>query len=87
MEREAISKWLTEIHMQEYLNLFLENGYDCVEVIRDIKDEELAKIGISKAGHRKKILMGLDKLIQIESNYDTLPPGPLPGLKTNQFFF
>jgi hypothetical protein len=54
--------------MQDYSKLFLKNGFDdltyLIEGMRgetSIRDENLKEIGISKVGHRAKILLKLEE--------------------------
>ena len=47
-----IRAWLEKLGVDEYLNHFVSNGYDRMEVILEMTETELAEIGISKMGHR-----------------------------------
>jgi len=49
--------WLTEIvRLRIYYDLLIKNGYDDMESIRDITEDDLIHIGVKKLGHRKKII-------------------------------
>ena len=45
----------------KYVDLFLESGYDDMITIETMSEEELIDIGIEKRGHRKKILIFIQK--------------------------
>lgn len=60
---EEIRLWLTvTMKMPQYLPLFIRNGYDDMEIVREMTDSELSQIGIDKIGHRKKMLKYLHKM-------------------------
>eukprot|EP01084_Bolivina_argentea_P198932 340489_1 len=64
-EHMDIKYWLKvvdEIHYEEYYTLFVKNGYDSMSVIKTMNEQELVQIGINKVGHRKKIILAVDKL-------------------------
>jgi len=59
-EADMVRIWLTtKVKLPQYLPLFMEHGYDDMEVVREMNDAELRAIGIDKAGHRKRILREL----------------------------
>lgn len=47
----------------KYLKLFMQNGFDSMEIIADMNEEDLVEMGITKRGHRKYILQ---KVIQLQ---------------------
>eukprot|EP01084_Bolivina_argentea_P309252 534920_1 len=56
-EKEMISLWLNkDVKLAEYFDLFVENGFDKMEYIVYITEQDLIQIGINKLGHRKHIL-------------------------------
>ena len=46
----------------EYYRLFMNQGFDSMEVMRTLSAEDLKEIGIHKLGHRRKIMMKLTAL-------------------------
>lgn len=84
LEQESIIRWLTEMDFQEYIKLFFDNGFDSIEVIKAITEEDLTKMGISKPGHRKKILLSVNKIAELLEDYDFIPNAVIPG---RHFFF
>eukprot|EP01083_Nonionella_stella_P107771 312559_1 len=59
-----IMQWLTdEVHLPQYLECFVQNGYDKMVFIRDIADKnQLKEIGIEKSGHQTRILAQIQLL-------------------------
>ena len=52
---------LTRIGLVQYYENFIENGYDCMEFMQEIKDEGgLMEIGINNGHHRSLILSEID---------------------------
>eukprot|EP01083_Nonionella_stella_P280729 955016_1 len=58
-EMNTVVNWLkNELDLSEYVDMFLEHGFDDMNVIIKTMDEQdLIDIGIHKKGHRKKILL------------------------------
>lgn len=50
---DAFDAWFQENNLNSFKQIFLDNGYDELEVVAAITDDELCEIG----GHRKKILL------------------------------
>lgn len=59
-EREL--KFQNEKDRDRYLQLFVEHGFDSMEIIEDINEEDLDAMGITKKGHRKYILKKIRQL-------------------------
>ena len=65
LNNDVIETWLTDKcgNLLQYLDNFLENGYDTMDRIALInKVDELEEIGIELKGHQKKILCEISKL-------------------------
>ena len=61
--------WLRDrVKLPEYVDLFMENGLDDMSVISDISMKELNLIGITKIGHKMRILKEITKLKQPQQN-------------------
>ncbi|XP_063067296.1 caskin-1-like [Engraulis encrasicolus] len=58
---EAVIDWLTGFQLQFYATNFLTAGYD-LPTIRHMTQEDLSAIGVSKPGHRKKLVSEISKL-------------------------
>ena len=59
---EELHTWFQETKLTQYKEMFLENGYNDLEVIAAIMDDELREIGVNLPGHRKKILLKASSL-------------------------
>ena len=46
---------------EEYWPLFEAEGYDDFEVISTLSDADLEELGITKGGHRKKLLLRIQR--------------------------
>jgi len=57
-----LGKWLNSMGLKQYLQKFEEAGYDDLTVCADIGKVDLDEIGVTKPGHRKKLLLEASKL-------------------------
>jgi len=57
-----ISEWLTSLGLQQYSEAFYDNGYDELELCKQIEDADLDAIGVSHPLHRKIIFNSVNKL-------------------------
>ena len=62
---DSIEKWLEQLGLSQYAGAFAENDID-VEVLPDLTDEDLEKLGVSM-GHRKKLLRAIEALTIADS--------------------
>ncbi|XP_016120306.1 caskin-2-like, partial [Sinocyclocheilus grahami] len=76
---QDLGEWLSAIGMPQYHKKLSENGYDSINIVRDLTWEDLQEIGIIKLGHQKKIMLAVKKLcdihkalLQAESGQGTL---------------
>ena len=54
---EAVQRWLSHtVKLPQYWALLLENGFDDLDCFTDVTGDILEAIGISKLGHRHKLL-------------------------------
>ena len=66
--------WLRNVvKLPEYIDLFMESGMDDMSIIEDIKMNELNLMGITKLGHKMKILKEIMKLKQPKQNQSIAP--------------
>ncbi|XP_034615108.1 arf-GAP with Rho-GAP domain, ANK repeat and PH domain-containing protein 1-like [Trachemys scripta elegans] len=56
-----VAEWLRALHLDQYLESFEKNDLWKVSDCRNLTDEALTRIGIVLPGHRKRILLGLQK--------------------------
>ncbi len=56
-----VERWLEEIGLAQYADVFAENHIDR-EILSELTDTDLEKLGISSLGHRKKLLKAIAAL-------------------------
>ena len=59
----SIDDWLTSIGLDRYLELFRENDID-TDILAELDEEDLEKIGVTSLGHRKKMLRAIRDLLR-----------------------
>jgi len=76
-DQSAVHFWMkTDVELPEYTQLFIENGFDRMAMFENLSNEDLNLMGITKLGHRKKILSEVSKL---KGNVSIEIPGAIPG--------
>ena len=56
-----IEEWLGDLGLGEYASRFAENDID-FEILGDLTDQDLEKIGVASLGHRRKLLRAISEL-------------------------
>lgn len=56
MGESIVEEWLRSLGLVHYTQAFLDNGYDDLEVCKQIGDLDLDAIGVLKSEHRQEIL-------------------------------
>lgn len=52
--------WLVNtMYLGQYYDIFVDNGFDAMISVCELKDRDLINMGINKKGHRIKILKGI----------------------------
>ncbi|XP_041710566.2 SAM and SH3 domain-containing protein 1 isoform X3 [Coregonus clupeaformis] len=74
-----VYEWLQTLQLPQYLEGFVDNGYDDLEVCKQIGDPDLDAIGVHVQHHREKLLNAVKKLKEQEKKkapglYFTLEP-------------
>ncbi|KAJ7990806.1 hypothetical protein DPEC_G00290730 [Dallia pectoralis] len=54
--------WLQTLHLHQYLEGFVDNGYDDLEVCKHIGNPDLDAIGVHVRHHRHRLLQAVEKL-------------------------
>jgi len=75
---KTIADWLSRVGMQEYTQRFAENGID-LDIVAELTDQDLEKIGVTSLGHRRKLLRAIANLKAAEKVTTTAaaaPPAP-----------
>eukprot|EP01083_Nonionella_stella_P126902 384366_1 len=61
--KEAMRTWLQSIGLEQYLTLFIQNGYDSLDFIKEISDvNQLSEIGVHLKGHQTKLMTQIQRL-------------------------
>ena len=58
-EDNIVCTWLRFLHVEEYSSNFLDNGYDDLETVKQMTEEDLRAIGISSAEDEEIILISV----------------------------
>jgi hypothetical protein len=59
----SVAEWLTFLGMHQYIDLFVQNGFDTLDVCTELEQDDISFV--SKAGHRKRILIAAKQLKQM----------------------
>ncbi|XP_027795181.1 sterile alpha motif domain-containing protein 5 [Marmota flaviventris] len=79
-----VYEWLKALQLPQYAESFVDNGYDDLEVCKQIGDPDLDAIGVLAPAHRRRILEAVRRLREQDAAaaglYFTLEPQPAsPG--------
>lgn len=74
-----VLEWLSKLHLAHYVESFLDNGYDDLEVCKQIGEPDLDAIGVHIEYHRHRLLSAVQTLRDEDSRkapgfYFTLEP-------------
>nr|XP_033951740.1 ephrin type-A receptor 5 isoform X2 [Pseudochaenichthys georgianus] len=59
---QTVGEWLDSIKMGRYTELFMEGGYSSLETVAQMTSEDLRRVGVSLAGHQKKIITSIQEM-------------------------
>nr|XP_055027999.1 SAM and SH3 domain-containing protein 1 isoform X2 [Misgurnus anguillicaudatus] len=76
-----VYEWLKTLQLCQYVESFVDNGYDDLEVCKQIGDPDLDAIGVLTPHHREKVLRAVERLKDEDRKvkpglYFTLEPLP-----------
>ncbi|KAM7240605.1 hypothetical protein CapIbe_008511 [Capra ibex] len=78
-----VYEWLKALQLPQYAESFVDNGYDDLEVCKQIGDPDLDAIGVRAPAHRRRILEAVRRLREQDAAaaglYFTLEPQPPPA--------
>ncbi|KAG8013166.1 Sterile alpha motif domain-containing protein 5 [Nibea albiflora] len=74
-----VLEWLSKLHLAQYVESFIDNGYDDLEVCKQIGEPDLDAIGVHIEYHRHRLLTAVQTLKEEDkrktpSYYFTLEP-------------
>ncbi|XP_078793000.1 ephrin type-B receptor 4b-like isoform X2 [Oryzias latipes] len=58
----SVAEWLRAIKMERYERSFLQAGFSSLDVVAQLDTEDLLRVGVTLAGHQKKILSSIQTL-------------------------
>ena len=57
-----VRRWLTDfVKLGQYADMFIDDGFDAMETVITMNDDDLMEMGINKKGHRRKILLYIER--------------------------
>uniref|UniRef100_A0A1Y1LAL0 Sterile alpha motif domain-containing protein 5 n=1 Tax=Photinus pyralis TaxID=7054 RepID=A0A1Y1LAL0_PHOPY len=56
MSNNIVSEWLLSLHLGQYAESFIDNGYDDLEICKQVGDPDLDAIGVLNPVHRSRLL-------------------------------
>lgn len=69
---DSFEKWLHLMKLIEYYPRLCAEGYDTIDKVCDLTWEDLEEIGITKLGHQKRLLVGIDKLKKLQKRQEEI---------------
>uniref|UniRef100_A0A4W4E044 receptor protein-tyrosine kinase n=1 Tax=Electrophorus electricus TaxID=8005 RepID=A0A4W4E044_ELEEL len=68
----SVGEWLDAIKMGRYTELFMERGYTSQDVVSQMTLDDLRRVGVTLAGHQKKILSSIQEM-RVQMMNATIP--------------
>ncbi|XP_063226407.1 sterile alpha motif domain-containing protein 5-like [Bacillus rossius redtenbacheri] len=56
MSSNIVVEWLRSLHLGQYAESFIDNGYDDLEICKQVGDPDLDAIGVFNPAHRGRLL-------------------------------
>lgn len=63
-EQNIVCEWLKYLDLVQYYESFVDNGYDDLEMCKQIGEEDLDAIGVKKPAHRQAIRDAVRTLLE-----------------------
>ncbi|XP_063288795.1 arf-GAP with Rho-GAP domain, ANK repeat and PH domain-containing protein 1 isoform X2 [Pelobates fuscus] len=79
-----VSEWLQSLKLEQYTDVFENNGFHVVSDLRILSDEALITIGVHLPGHRRRILAFLQKTVSQDLSPESTMDKPV-AMKRNIF--
>lgn len=88
---DQIGDWLQSLGLDQYLETFRANDLD-LDLVADLNDGDLEKLGVASMGHRKKLMRAIDRLSAGSGTANSPaagatigdPAAPGPAIKSGQ---
>lgn len=62
MANNIVAEWLRSLRLEQYAESFIDNGYDDLEICKQVGDPDLDAIGVFNASHRSRLLQSVKTL-------------------------
>lgn len=62
MANNIVAEWLRSLRLEQYAESFIDNGYDDLEICKQVGDPDLDAIGVFNASHRARLLQSVKTL-------------------------
>ncbi|XP_057658248.1 uncharacterized protein LOC130895111 isoform X11 [Diorhabda carinulata] len=62
MSGNIVAEWLKSLHLGQYAESFIDNGYDDLEICKQVGDPDLDAIGVFNQVHRNRLLQSVRTL-------------------------
>lgn len=62
MANNIVQEWLRSLHLEQYAESFIDNGYDDLEICKQVGDPDLDAIGVFNPVHRSRLLQSVKTL-------------------------
>lgn len=62
MAGNIVAEWLRSLHLGQYAESFIDNGYDDLEICKQVGDPDLDAIGVFNPVHRGRLLQSVRTL-------------------------
>ncbi|XP_023026848.2 sterile alpha motif domain-containing protein 5 [Leptinotarsa decemlineata] len=62
MAGNIVAEWLRSLHLGQYAESFIDNGYDDLEICKQVGDPDLDAIGVFNPVHRSRLLQSVRTL-------------------------
>lgn len=62
MASNIVAEWLRSLHLGQYAESFIDNGYDDLEICKQVGDPDLDAIGVFNPVHRSRLLQSVRTL-------------------------
>ena len=74
---QQIADWLEKLGLGQYAQRFADNDID-FEILSDLTDQDLEKIGVTSLGHRRKLLRAITTLKGVEQTTSAAAVAAVP---------
>ncbi|MGB8672587.1 MAG: adenylate/guanylate cyclase domain-containing protein, partial [Pseudolabrys sp.] len=74
---QQIADWLEKLGLGQYAQRFAENDID-FDILSDLTDQDLEKIGVTSVGHRRKLLRAIANLKGVEKSTSAVVVAAVP---------